>query len=116
MKNLALEFVEITEKSSTQLGSIFRTFWEKMHETYAVVSDSASEVEDDKIEDDSILIQTRAIVKSLVGLLLDSEELVGTSQDVVFAAERLTGTLRTLLVFAELDPTLLVRYLIILTL
>ena len=70
---------------------------------------------EDRMEDNKIVSQTRAIVKSLVGLLLDSEEFVGTSQDVVAAAERLTGTLRTLLVFAELDPALLVRSIFILS-
>ena len=105
VKDLALEFVAITERSSTQLLSIFKTFWEKVHEDGA-----HAEEENDRMEDNKIVSQTRAIVKSLVGLLLDSEELVGTSQDVVAAAERLTGTLRTLLVFAELDPALLVPH------
>ena len=34
----------------------------------------------------------------------------GTSQDIVLAAQRLTGVLRTLLVFAELDATLLIPH------
>ena len=39
-----------------------------------------AEEENDRMEDNKIVSQTRAIVKSLVGLLLDSEELVGTSK------------------------------------
>lgn len=84
--NLALEFVQITEQNSSQLLSIFKTFWEshnnneKRDVVVVAAADDDDDDEDDNEEDsfDKILGRTKSIVKSLVKLLLDSEELVGT--------------------------------------